>query len=252
LDDDLRARGLTSTVALLEGRSAEQIVCFAGEHAVDLIVLSSHGEGGLTAWALSSTAQKVIARAHTSILIVPAYAAEGVAIGGLRFARILVLLDCSPRAECVFPLAEALARAHDAELILGHVVPKPEMPRRMPVSPEDAALAEKITERNRSESERYLNATRERIGSQGVKVRVQTVISSRRARAIRELAQHEDVDLILLSAHGRTGDVNERHGSVAARLIQESAKPIIVVQDLAGVMRETTLAEQAAKGHPGH
>jgi nucleotide-binding universal stress UspA family protein len=61
----LTASGLSSDVALLDGRSAEQIIHFAQEHHVDLIVLSSHGEGGLTGWVLSSTAQKVVARAHS-------------------------------------------------------------------------------------------------------------------------------------------------------------------------------------------
>lgn len=252
LDADLRARGLFSAVAILEGRSAEQIVCFAREHGVDLIVLSSHGEGGLSGWALSSTAQKVIARAHSSLFIVPAYATDRRRIGDIRFDKILVALDCSLRAECVLPLAQALARTHDAELILGHVVPEPEMPRHMPPSPEDVALAGRITERNRVESERYLNAARERLDSQGVRSQIRIVTSSRRARAIRELAEHENADLVLLSAHGSTGDASERHGSVAARLIQESGRPMIVFQDLGGIARETTRAEEEARGHSGH
>jgi len=152
-DQQLAARGLTSAVTVLEGRSAEQIIHFAQEHHVDLIILSSHGEGGLTGWMLSSTAQKVVARTHSSILIVPAYAAEGARTAALRFDKILLPLDCSPRAECILPFAAALARAHDAELILAHVVPEPELPRRMPPSSEDVALARRLTERNRHESE---------------------------------------------------------------------------------------------------
>jgi len=57
---------------------------------------------------------------------------------------------------------------------------------------------------------------------------------------------------MLVSAHGRTGDPSERYGGIAARLIQESGRPVIVVQDLAGIMRETTAAEEAARSHPGH
>jgi nucleotide-binding universal stress UspA family protein len=250
IDRDLKARQMTSTIELLEGRPAEQIVNFAGAHQVDLVALSSHGEGGLSGWALSSTAAKVVARARTSVLVVPAHAAEGQRIGDVRFRRVLVPLDCSPRAECVLPLATALARAHDAEMILAHVVPEPEMPRRLPPSAEDVAVASRLTERNRLEGERYLGELRDRL-EQKLHVGTRIVVSSRRARAIRAMADEADVDLVMVSAHGRTGDALERYGSVAARLLEGNSRPIIVLQDL-GAGREPTRAEAAAQSRPGH
>lgn len=250
IDRDLKARQMTSAIELLEGRPAEQIINFAGVHQVDLVALSSHGEGGLSGWALSSTAAMVIARTRSSVLVVPAHAAEGQRIGHVRFRRVLVPLDCSPRAECVLPLATALSRAHDAEMILAHVVPEPEMPRRLPPSAEDVAVASQLTERNRLEGERYLGELRDRL-EQKLQVGTRIVVSSQRARAIRAIADEADVDLVMVSAHGRTGDALERYGSVAARLLEESSRPIIVLQDL-GAGREPTRAEDAAQSRPGH
>jgi nucleotide-binding universal stress UspA family protein len=251
-DQQLTASGLTSGVAVLEGRPAEQIIHFAQEHHVDLIVLSSHGEGGLTGWVLSSTAQKVLARTHSSILIVPAYAAEGARTAALRFGKILLPLDCSPRAECILPFAAALARAHEAELILAHVVPEPELPRRMPPSSEDLVLARRLTERNQLESESYLRNVSADLSAQGIRVRTHAVVSTRRPHTILELAEREAVDLIVACAHGATGNANDRYGSTAAHLIQWSNRPIVVLQDLAGVVHESTRAEEAARTHPGH
>lgn len=251
-ESELKASGVASALELVQGRAAEQIIQFAKEQAVDLIVLSSHGEGGLSGWLLSSTAQKVVARAHTSVLIVPAYAHEGKRIGELRFDKILVPLDCSPRAESILPLAAALARAHESKLILAHIVPEPEMPRRMPPSPEDVALAAQLTERNRCEAEHYLSELQHRLSAQGLGPDVRIVVSPRRARSIRVLAERENVDLVLVSAHGKTGDASERYGGIAARLIQQSGRPVVILQDLAGVMHEATAAEEAAHGHPGH
>jgi nucleotide-binding universal stress UspA family protein len=250
IDRGLKARRMTSTIELLEGRPAEQIINFAGAHQVDLVALSSHGEGGLSGWALSSTAAMVVARARTSVLVVPAHAAGGPRIGDVRFRRLLVPLDCSPRAECVLPLATALARAHDAEMILAHVVPEPEMPRRLPPSAEDVAVASRLTERNRLEGERYLGGLRDRL-EQKLHVGTRIVVSSRRARAIRAMADEADVDLVMVSAHGRTGDALERYGSVAARLLEGNSRPIIVLQDL-GAGRDPTRAEAAAQSRPGH
>jgi nucleotide-binding universal stress UspA family protein len=252
LDRTLRASGLTSSIALLEGRPADQIINFARGHEADVVVLSSHGEGGLSGWALSSTAQKVVARLDSSVLVVPAHTADERGPGELRLHRIFLPLDCSPRAECVVPLAVALARAHDAELILAHVVPEPEMPRRMPPSAEDAAIAAQLTERNRIEGERYLGELQSQLAGQALRVGVRSVVSSRRAPALRALADEADVDLILACAHGRSADARERYGSVAASLLAESSRPILVVQDLGRAGWEQTRAEEAARSRPGH
>jgi nucleotide-binding universal stress UspA family protein len=252
LDRRLTKHGLTSSVAVLDGRSAERILHFSQEHHVDLIVLSSHGEGGLTGWVLSSTAQKVVARTHSSVLIVPAYAVEGAGTDAHHFGKILLPLDCSPRAECVLPFAAALARAHDAELILAHVVPEPELPRRMPPSSEDVALARQLTERNRHEGEHYLRGVSSDLSAQGIRVRTHAVVSTRRPHAILDLAEREGVDLIVACAHGATGSATDLYGSTAAHLMQRSNRPIVVLQDLAGAVRESTRAEEAARSHPGH
>lgn len=248
---DLKARALTSAIELIEGRPAEQIINFARTQHVDLIVLSSHGERGLTEWTLSSTAVMVVARTPSSILVVPAHAAEGRRIGDVRLRRLLVPLDCSPRAECVLPLATALARAHDAEMILAHIVPDPEMPRRLPPSAADLAVVSRFTALNRREAERYLGDLRDRLVDQKVRVSTRIAVASRRARTIRVMADEADVDLVLVSAHGQTGDARERYGSVAGRLLEEGGRPIIVLQDLeAG--RGPTPAEEAARNRPGH
>jgi len=252
LDSRLRARRLTSMTTVLEGRPAEQIIHFAKAHHVDLIVLSSHGEGGLTGWVLSSTAQKVVARTHSSILVVPAYATESSCTSERRFGKILLPLDCSPRAECVLPFAASLARAHHAQLILIHVVPVPELPRRMPPSAEDLALAHRLTERNREESERYLRTVSDDLTAQGIRVQTHAVVATPRPRVILEIAEREDADLIVACAHGATGEASERYGSTAAHLLQSSDRPILVLQDLAEAVRDATRAADAARARGGH
>src|SRR5207302_612916 len=114
------------------------------------------------------------------------------------------------RAEFILPAATALARAHDAQLILAHVVPEPEMPRRMPPSSEDLDLAERIIERNCSEATRYLGDMQRRLAANGARVDVRIVVSSHRTQSLRELARQEHADLVVLAAHGSTGDAKER------------------------------------------
>jgi nucleotide-binding universal stress UspA family protein len=156
----LRAHGVESRIELVQGATAEQIAAFVAQDAVDLVVMTSHGEGGVSArWARGSTAQRVFGTVATSILVIPTHALAGPTEDDVRLKRMLLPLDCSRRAECILPAATALAHSHDAELILAHVVAEPEMPRRMGPSREDLELAHDVVERNRREATRYLHET---------------------------------------------------------------------------------------------
>jgi len=131
------------------------------------------------------------------------------------------------------------------------VAPEPQLPRRLAPSAEDLALASRLTERNRAAGERYLRELCERLVAQGFRVATRLAVSPRRARAVSTIADEAAVDLVVLAAHGRTGDGGERCGSVAARLVEQSRWPILVLQDLPAV-RAATAAEEAARNHPGH
>jgi len=96
-----------------------------------------------------------------------------------------------------------------------------------------------------------LSELQHRLSAQGMGSEVRLVVSPRRARSIRALAERENVDLVLVSAHGKTGDASERYGAIAARLIQESSRPVAILQDMAGGMHDRTAAA-AACHHPGH
>ena len=249
---DLESESVRATVEIVQGKPAEQISHFTKNRQVDLIVLASHGEGGAGSGHLGSTAQKVIAAADTSVLIVPAREPQVGRILRVRFRSILVALDCSQRAECILPTAMQLARGHDADLILAHVVSEPEVPRRMAASEEDLELAHELTERNRASAKRYLKEVQSRLSATGGHVEVRMRVSRQRTQTLCDLGDEEGVDLVVLSAHGSTGDANQHYGGVAARFLQESCKPVLIVQDLASTAHGSGPAGEAAREQPGH
>ena len=109
LADRLKETGLPVKSRMLEGEAAEQIIDFAHNSGVNLIILSSHGQSGLTGWNVSSVVQKIVMRARTSIMIVRAYQRKAADLADLRYQRLLVPMDGSRRAEWVWPLATTLA-----------------------------------------------------------------------------------------------------------------------------------------------
>jgi nucleotide-binding universal stress UspA family protein len=247
----LREVDLSTEREILEGPSAEQIIEFAHNHDVSLIVLSSHGLSGLSGWNISSVVQKIILRAWMPTMIVRAYQFAPGELTGLRYRRLLVPLDGSARAETALPLATTLAHFHKAQLLLVHVVRRPEIPRRALPSQEDIQLADLLTERNRLEAVRHLEQLQAQLP---VDVQLRLPISNNVAAALHELvAQEGDVDLIVLSAHGYSEEAARWPlGNRALNLIAYGTTPLLIVQDLSRDELEKTQAEMAAREYKGH
>jgi nucleotide-binding universal stress UspA family protein len=71
LAEDMKKRGFKVTSMVRTGQQvAAEIIDFAKESGVDLIVMCTHGRSGITRWVLGSVAHKVITRAETPILLI--------------------------------------------------------------------------------------------------------------------------------------------------------------------------------------
>lgn len=71
LTEELKKRGLKTTAMVRTGQQvAVEIIDFAKESGVDLIMMCTHGRSGISRWVLGSIAHKVITRAETPILLV--------------------------------------------------------------------------------------------------------------------------------------------------------------------------------------
>jgi nucleotide-binding universal stress UspA family protein len=251
--EGVRARlqevGLRAHRVLLEGQAAERIIEFAHENGVDLIILSSHGQSGLSGWNVSSIVLKIILRAYLPIMIVRAYQPVVSELGGLRYRRLLVPLDCSRRAECVLSLATILARHHESELLAVHVVARPQMPRWSPPTQEDVELANRLVERNRLEATRYLKQLQSRLD---VHVRTSVLLSDHAAETLHDLVEQANADLVILSAHGHSGGTKWPYGGLVVNFIGYGTTPLLIVQDLSPDEVERTKAEMLTREHKGH
>lgn len=245
----LSAQGVTAGLLVREGQAAERIIECARDEDVSLILLSSHGRGGLSGWNISSVVQKVILRAYKPTLIVRAYQPPAGELEGIRYDKLLVPLDGSQRAECILPMACALALFHDATLVLTHIVTQPEVPRHTPLTREEAELVERLTDRNREEAQRYLEGL---VNQLPAKTSMRLMIGGNTSAALHQVVAEEHIDLVVLSAHGYSGEAQWPYGSVALNIIVYGSTPLLIVQDLAQAEIERSAAEQAAAEHGGH
>jgi nucleotide-binding universal stress UspA family protein len=245
----LQEVGLRTERILLEGQAAERIIEFARTHDVGLILVSSHGRSGLSYWNVSSVVEKIILTSRVPTMIVRAYLPVISDLAGLRYQRLLVPLDCSQRAECALPLATTLTRFYESQLLLAHVVARPEMPRRAPLTEEEIELANRLMEHNRLEASRCLEQLRSQLHPD---VQLHLLVGGNVAAALHELVKREDVDLVVLSAHGYSGGTRWPYGSVALNFIAYGTTPLLIVQDLSQDELESTQVEMAAREYKGH
>jgi nucleotide-binding universal stress UspA family protein len=213
---------------VIEGRPAEQICRWAREHAADLIVLCTQAEGEPAASGIGTTAREVVEHAGCSVLLVPA--SVELETDFIRYRRILVPLDGSPLAESVIPLATRIAGAHGAELLLVHVVPVPELTQSGPTDVEDLKLLDELVARNEAAARKYLNSLKTRLVQKGVGVRVSVLRGGDVRSRLPGVATENNVDLVLLSAHGRSGRSDTPYGSVTSHLVTHLSAPLMIVR----------------------
>ncbi len=67
----LKNDGIETQTEIQEGSPHDHIVDYARQHGVDLIIMSSHGHGGLKRLLTGSTTDKVVRAGEVPVLVVP-------------------------------------------------------------------------------------------------------------------------------------------------------------------------------------
>jgi nucleotide-binding universal stress UspA family protein len=105
-----------------QGPVWEVLASVLRREGVDLLVLGTHGRGGLKKLALGSVAEEVLRLATCPVLTVGPHVPAAEA-GTAEFRRILFATDFGPACAKAFPYALALAEDYQAKLVLLHMIP---------------------------------------------------------------------------------------------------------------------------------
>ncbi len=245
----LQNSGLQTEAIVLEGPAAESITDFAQRQKMNLVILSSHGHSGLRKWGISSTTQKIILSAPTSVFIVRAHQSKE-----QPYRRILAPLDGSWRAENVLPMVTLLARFCKSQIQIVHVVKTPEIARHLPPVQEDIDLSNRIVVRNQEEALHYLDQVQLSSPLAGIDVKAHLISGNNPTLSIHELVDREQIDMVVLSAHGYSGNNQWPYGSMVNNFILYGKVPLLIVQDLPvkSVKEETSQVDMRVREHILH
>jgi len=196
---------------LLEGHVATSILSFAQQKEVDLIVLGTHGRGGLGKALMGSVAECVF-RASTipELTIGPGARRAGQALAP---RNILAAADFSPAGERAARYAAGLAAEHDSKLTLLHVV----NPKELEHVPDRVRVLRAIDEN-----------LHDLLGPEA-RPCDRRVECGRVAPTILRLAQEMDADLLVLGVHPASEVLTRFIWPIAYEVVREASCPVVTV-----------------------
>ena len=145
------------------------------------------------------------------------------------YQKILIPLDGSDLAECSLAHAKAVAQGCNVTDVIVFRVIEPFSTQTL------AALAEaddesirRVRQQNQQDAEDYVLKVKNNLRAQGVASRAVTVEGSP-ADEILSYTEKNNVDLIVMSTHGRSGLSRFFFGSVAERVSRHSRAPVLLL-----------------------
>jgi nucleotide-binding universal stress UspA family protein len=216
------ARASAVTTSVREGRILEEIHEEAREWKAELIVMTTHGRGGVSRLWMGSVADRCVRSSSVPVLLVRPHEKPEMAAPPFAPSRVVVPLDGSALAESALPHATALAKAFGARLVLlrgiaqfgGFEAGHP------PLDPHHV-------ESERAEAEGYLAERAAAPRSAGVPLEVSVLTEAGLAEAIVARAGGE---VIVMTTHGKGGLDRAVFGSVADKVVRSAACPVLVVR----------------------
>lgn len=241
---------------MLDGPVAPTLRAFAEEAHSDLIVMSTHGHGGLKRAWLGSVTDALLRQVAVPLLLVrppedlgvgnhrsaeprdtpevepptpePAAEAAGVAGASKRLTHMLIAVDGSTIADEASHRAGELATRCEAKATLLRVV-HPPLHVTSSFLPHVVRLNREELERREAEATVQIEQLAGTLREHGLRAGERLVVDFHPAEAILREATDLGADVIAVGTHGRGGVRRLVLGSVADKVIRGSSLPVFVL-----------------------
>lgn len=219
----LRERGLTVDIAVPFGGAADAIGDEVAYREADLVVMATHGRGGLGRFVYGSVAARVLHEAEAPVLLVRAWEERP----GGSFAtapRIVVPLDGSRFAEAALPVAREMATALGGHLTVMQAITPPDA-----VVTAEMKYAEFDPTVELAAARAYLEriAAEEQAAGHTTQVIAEAGLP---AELVPEVARASRAALVVMATHGRSGLGRLIMGSVADAILRQGNTPLLLVR----------------------
>lgn len=203
-----------------EGDVAGNIVDLAANEDVGLIVMTTHGYSGFTRWMMGSITERVLRHAPCPVLVIRC---EGTP------AHVAITLDGSLLAEEALGPGLELARLFGARATLFRVEDESELGRieKGMLDMASPGLSREVAQG--TSALHYLENIASSHRSRALPIEI-VVAEGPPARAILEFVEENQVDLLVMATHGRTGIRRWVYGSVTEKCLHNTVCAMLIVR----------------------
>jgi nucleotide-binding universal stress UspA family protein len=221
---------------LVMGYHADEILRFAEENNVDLIMMASHGRSGEKRWTIGSVADKILRAAKMPVWLVHADSEKVLPYDQWPSRTLLVPLSGTDLSAAVVPHAKTLAKQKGAlmDVVLMEVVEPPITPSYY--SPELTGMplnwgqfVEQEIARSKNAVKEYLSTIEKQFRDEGINVS-SLILTGTPAEEIVTYANKNPYAVVIMATHGRTGFSRLVYGSVAQSVLYGITNPMVLVQ----------------------
>jgi nucleotide-binding universal stress UspA family protein len=219
-----------ASMVLLEGEVADTLCQEAMRSNSDLIVMSTHGRGGLTRMWLGGVADAVIRQSSTPVLLVrpPEGDEQSLEVEEPTIRRVVIPLDGSTLSEAAIERALELGHLFGARFTLLRVVAFPTTVSTY--LPDEMQDSRSILEKAEEEARAYLERVRVSLDDGSRQIDIDVAVSPQPARGILDYVAANKADLVSIATHGRSGVGRLLVGSTADKVIRGANTPILIVR----------------------
>lgn len=215
--------GIPAETEVVQGTPVYTVAQYAERAGVHLVVLTTHGRGGLSRAWLGSVSDGLIRSLEIPILLVRPGENLADRRAPVHPRRVLIPLDGSRLSERILPHAIALAGESNVDYLLLHAI-APALRADGRGIHVDEVREEEIEGR----AHRYLTEMADRLRARGLQVELSVQAHPSPPQAILEAAIRQSADLIAMTTHGRGGLSRLVLGSTADKVIRDAPVPVLV------------------------
>lgn len=217
----LEAEGVSVRAELLDGPVIDALADYIADHSVGLVVMTTHGRGGLSRMWLGSVADRLVRASTAPVFLVRPGKTEPTVADAIR--EVLVPLDGSELAETALEPAARIAELVGAKLTLFQVY-------LYGVPPVQARVVKMRREGEAPPESEYLEGVATRLRERGLEVETVVETDYLPAPAILAAIEKRGVDLTVIATHGRGGVSRLAIGSVADKVMRAAPAPVMIVR----------------------
>ena len=223
VEERAKAAGMETESIVLKGNPAEEIVNFAEEQKVDMVIVGSLGKSGIKHFILGSVSEKVVRHAKVPVLVVREQKEEK------PQKKILIATDGSKATEKAVDFGIEIARLNGSKVYAVYVID---------ITSFDSILMDEVWEKDMQEQfektgRKATSCVEENAKAVGVEAE-SIILKGNPAKEIVDFAEEQKVDMIVVGSLGKSGVEQFVIGGVSEKVLRNAKVPVLVVRDIYG------------------